>query len=166
MADHFSRSIPMGPVQGTNDSGRPNLNLHVRFFSVLSLAISGKLKNFKAPHFPMNFRTFLRRMFGGRLHADRLHLYRKYLFASIRVEHWFKGRSATEEERELAIQADVEKVIAKNSQEGFKDPQWYFELEDSIKRWRVANRVNQRREAARARWSKKKPIDKPDGPQK
>jgi hypothetical protein len=98
----------------------------------------------KEPRFPMKFREFLRRIFGGRYHADRLHLYRKFLF-----EH-FEAASSKQAE------AQVIEIIKKQGQEGITNPNWFFEVKHEIPRWRRLNRINQRKEAAKSRWLKEK----------
>jgi hypothetical protein len=96
------------------------------------------------PPFPMKFRKFLRIAFGGRLHDERLHLFRKCVHASsVRTE-----RNSRAAERKTAD------VIAKLNREGITDPDWYLSALEIIKAWRAKNRIEQRRQAAKARWKK------------
>jgi hypothetical protein len=104
----------------------------------------------------MSFKEFLRRTFGGRLHDQRLHLYRKYLSQNFQIEQWFTARDKTIESRDITAAKNTEDFIAKLKKEGIKDPDWYFPVLHEIKRWRVQNQIQQRKEAAKSRWAKEK----------
>src|SRR5580700_7973224 len=102
-----------------------------------------RTKNMKPPKFPMKFNVFLRRAFGGRLHSERLHMFRKFL-----VSYLF---SQYVDPEDIAA-----KTIGKMNQSGFYNPTAYFKLMEDIKKWREANRIQQRKEAAKSRWAKEK----------
>ena len=47
------------------------------------------IKQPKPPKFPMTFRELLRRIIGGRLHGERLHIFRKFWCAQLKqCEHF------------------------------------------------------------------------------
>ncbi len=101
-------------------------------------------------------------MFGGRLHGERLRLYRKYLCNSFQVSEHFKGGHSSESARNLAAEKNAVALIAKQNRDGLDDPTYYFGLKEDIAKWRNANRILQRKNAAKARWAKeqsKKPLD-------
>ena len=102
----------------------------------------------------MKFRQFLRRMFGGRLHSERLHLYRKYLYQSFQVSEFFGGGHVSEASRLATAEKKTDELIAKQSAEGMSNPDWYFTLQQDIKRWRLLNRLDQRKKANKSRWLK------------
>ena len=107
----------------------------------------------RPPKFPMKFREFLRRMFGGRLHADRLRLYRKFVFQEMRHEAMLQGiRPPAAQEAAAEVMRD--ELIAKLSCEGITDPSWYFHTNERIHFWRKSNRLQQRRAANEKRWLK------------
>jgi hypothetical protein len=123
------------------------------------------VKPMKPPKFPMKFKEFLRRMFGGRLHSDRLRLYRKYLLDQFEVEVWFKGSMRelagrqsldSKESRIAAAEKLRDGFVAKLSNEGVADPEWYEAVAPEIQRWRGLNRVAQRKAAIKSRWDKEK----------
>jgi len=104
--------------------------------------------------FPMTFRVFLRHQFGGRLHADRLLLFKKYL-----LEDYLETKEVRDlppEDREAAASAMRDKLISTLSREGIGNPNWYFYANERIQEWRKANRVRQRRAAIKTRWDKEK----------
>lgn len=112
--------------------------------------------------FPMKFKEFLRRMFGGRYHADRLYLFRKYLRWRLEPEYVADcivspggvDRIATTEKR-------ADDRLAELNRNGVTDPEWYSQAASSIKTWRKINQTEKRRNAAKSRWAKeksKKPI--------
>ena len=110
----------------------------------------------KPPRFPMKFRQFLRRMFGGRLHNERLRLYRKYLYQSLQVSEHFKGGHSSIKARDAAAERERDVIIEKQTKNGIEDLNWYLTLKYDIERWRSLNRINQRREANKSRWLKEK----------
>jgi hypothetical protein len=97
----------------------------------------------KPPHFPMKFREFLRRALGGRLHAERLRFFRKFL-----VSIFFAPCDDPE-----AVSMEM---IGKLSQNGINDPDSYFTFMREIKEWRPKNKIQQCRNAANSRWAKEK----------
>ena len=110
----------------------------------------------KPAKFPMKFQEFLRRTFGGRLHSERLRMFRKYL-----VSEFF---SSLESPDDFAA-----KLIGAMGENGVKDQESYFHLVREIKQWKENNRIQQRINAAKSRWSKeksKKPVDAGQPPQK
>jgi hypothetical protein len=106
---------------------------------LLGAAHSNK-KPGKIPNFPMKFREFLRRAFGGRLHSERLRLFRKYLVFSF---------SNYVDPEDIAA-----KTIEKFSRMGITNPNYFFEVVRDISNWRENNRIQQRRNAAKSRWQK------------
>jgi hypothetical protein len=100
-----------------------------------------RTKGIKPPKFPMKFKEFLRRAFGGRLHSERLRLYRKYLVCSF---------SNYVDPEDVAA-----KTIEKFSRNGISNPTYFFEVVREIAEWRANNRLQQRRNAAKSRWQKK-----------
>jgi hypothetical protein len=123
------------------------------------------VKPMKPPKFPMKFKDFLRRTFGGTRHMERLHLYRKYLLNQFEVEIWFKGSMRelvgrqildSKESRIAAAEKLRDEFIAKLSKEGITDPEWYDAVAPEIQRWRVLNRTAQRQAASKSRWDKEK----------
>lgn len=111
----------------------------------------------KPPKFPMKFRVFLRRAFGGRLHCDRLHLYRKYLLQQFEVEVWFRGglmrvqNPQQRQQRTLAAEKLRDEFLEKMSRDGVTDPEWFSAVFQEIQRWRQLNRVQQRKDANQSR---------------
>jgi hypothetical protein len=89
------------------------------------------------PDFPMKFKEFLRRAFGGRLHSDRLRLFRKFL-----VNHLFASYVNPEE---MAV--DHIAGWIKNKMQ----PTAYFHIIQEIKEWRPRNKIQQRRNANESR---------------
>lgn len=111
----------------------------------------------KPPKFPMKFRVFLRRAFGGRLHCDRLHLYRKYLLQQFEVEVWFRGglmRVQNPQHRTLAAEKLRDEFLINISRDGITDPERFSAEFQDIQRWRQLNKVQQRKEANKSRWLK------------
>jgi hypothetical protein len=90
----------------------------------------------------MKFKEFLRRAFGGRLHSERLRLFRKFLI---------KYTLASFVDPEL-VAADL---IGKLNRNGLQSPATYFTWIREIEVWRSNNRIQQRRDAAKSRWQKK-----------
>lgn len=116
------------------------------------------VKPMKPPKFPMKFKEFLRRMFGGRLHADRLRSYRRYLFEKCELEIFNQDtqRVHSPESRNAAAEKMRDDLIAKYSHEGIIDIRWYIAAEEAIKRWKHHIRLRQRRDANKSRWDKEK----------
>ncbi len=108
------------------------------------------------PKFPMKFREFLRRAFGGRLHADRLHLYRKLVSEDSAAYVYFNGGYASQSEKDAAAEKRTVDFIAKLNSDGITDEKWYFRVLPAIAEWRVQNRIRQRKEANASRWRKEK----------
>ena len=108
----------------------------------------------KPPKFPMKFREFLRRMFGGRLHDERLHLFRKYLFDSTKVSEYYRGGHGSHQALIDAASKTTDELIGKYNREGITEPNWYITLRGDISRWRKANRIFQRQQANKSRWLK------------
>ena len=106
----------------------------------------------KPPHFPMKFKEFLRRAFGGRLHSERLRLFRKFLVKSY--------LSAYVEPESVAAE-----LIGRLNQNGLIDPSTYFNWIREIADWRSINRIQQRRDAAKSRWQKNPKKSLGDGQQ-
>jgi hypothetical protein len=116
-----------------------------------------KPKQPRPPKFPMKFKEFLRRAFGGRYHADRLHLFRKCMFEQF--EFYTVMRAAlgkTENNREKSAGQKVDELVVRLSQYGITDGVWGFERIYSLREWQKQNRVDQRRNAAKSRWAKEK----------
>ena len=91
----------------------------------------------------MKFKEFLRRAFGGRLHSERLRLYRKYLVEDYSNSNYcYPERVAAE-------------TIEKFNRNGINNPTYFFGAIRQINDWRANNRIRQRKEAAKARWAKK-----------
>lgn len=93
---------------------------------------------FKPPKFPMKFREFLRRAFGGRLHGDRLHMFRKFL----KSEYSYGNPDVPTS------------LISKISEAGIRDQDTYYGFVGQIKQWRAVNRLQQRKAAGQTRWLK------------
>jgi hypothetical protein len=112
----------------------------------------------KMKTFPMKFRVFLRHIFGGTRHAERLRLYRKYLLHQFEIEIYFRGHRDVHspESRIAAAEKLRDDFIAKLSREGIKSIEWYQAVEPEIQRWRNLNRVAQRKAASKSRWDKEK----------
>ena len=111
-----------------------------------------------ASNFPMKFRAVLREFIGGRLHDERLHLFRKYL------RHMFSAEGCSENRADKRATA----VIANLKKNGLNDPEVFFKHLRNIADWRKQNRIQQRREAAKSRWAKntQKSVDPSPGFQK
>ncbi|SRR5260221_1124404 len=106
----------------------------------------------KPPNFPMKLKVFLRRQFGGRLHADRLRLFRKFLFQEFQSHR--ELQNLTPEARGAAAIAMRDKLITDLSRDGIFDPNWYFRTNERISEWRKSNRHQQRSNASKNRWLK------------
>lgn len=106
------------------------------------------------PKFPMKFKVFLRRIFGGRLHADRLRLFRKFAFEELRSQQLAKDRELTPEAAGAAAEVMRDKLIADLNRDGIHDLNWLFRTTERIALWRPSNRINQRRDANSSRWLK------------
>lgn len=133
--------------------------------------------------FPLPFKIFLRYAIGGRLHSERLHIFRKFwcqmlVDAAIRGRHYGQPGPYFDTEEERLDQANI--MIAKLKQEGIleNDFRRYFE---SLQQWRHSIRLGQRRNATKASWTpkarrlrrlrktlrnKKKSLAKPENPPK
>jgi hypothetical protein len=96
----------------------------------------------KPPKFPMTFRQFLRRMFGGRLHSVRLGFFRRFL-----VEEYFASYA---DPQEVAVRQIG--LFNKNGIQSYP----YFYFEKDIAKWRLANHFRQRKKANSSRWIKEK----------
>jgi len=103
----------------------------------------------KPPKFPMKFKVFLRWEFGGRLHADRIRLFRKFLFQEFQYSRELQGLSP--EARDAAAIAMRDKLIADLSRDGIHDLNWYFRTNERISEWRKENRHQQRKDANASR---------------
>jgi hypothetical protein len=92
----------------------------------------------KPPKFPMKLKVFLRRAFGGRLHSDRLYLFRKFLKSEYSFGH----------------EDMPEKLLETFSKSGITSSKSYYGFIQQIKQWRKINRVRQRQTASKSRWLK------------
>ena len=103
----------------------------------------------KPPDFPMPFKVFLRDAFGGRLYAERLRMFRKFL-------RWFYQNFTTAQGRKTAQAPEIltDSQINGLAANGVSDPHWYFETVRDIQGWRKENRVQQRHAAINSRWIK------------
>ena len=107
----------------------------------------------KPPKFPLKFKEFLRRAFGGTRHMERLHLFRKYLLNMYSQIEELKHLSPEAREAEAIVRRD--KLIATYNQEGVHEiPFGYFM--ERIPAWREHSHVAQRQAAAQSRWEKEK----------
>jgi len=103
-----------------------------------------KGKIIKPPKFPMKFKDFLRRAFGGRLHAERLRLFRKFLVS----EYTYFSKEGEDKE-------DIPtKLISALSENGIASQGSYYGFVQQIGQWRAINKVQQRKDANKNRWLK------------
>jgi len=93
----------------------------------------------RPPKFPMKFKVFLQRAFGGRLYADRLHLFRKFLNSEY---NFIPGYD---------VPAKLLKAMTEN---GIRDDKSYYVCIEQIRQWKQINRFQQRRDANESRWLK------------
>jgi len=121
----------------------------------------------KPPKFPMKFKEFLRRAIGGRLHGDRLHIFRKYWCAMLEVyAELGSGPSLGNDNRtDEGRLKKTNDVIEKFTREGV-DEIFFKSNQRAIAAWRSENRIQQRRNAAKKRWEKEKSIDRGEKPEK
>lgn len=105
--------------------------------------ITEGMKTPKPVKFPMKFKDFLKRAFKGRLYSERLHLFRKFLISQYCNNHVNPEIAASD-------------LIATLVQTGIKNPMLYYKWILEIAHWRVSNRIQQRRQAAKSRWIKEK----------
>ena len=115
----------------------------------------------------MKFRVFLRDVVGGRRHADRLHLFRKFILQEWAADEAFRGGHRTVEDRKRAAEQKVAGLIEKWNREGIEGNECLW-LKAGFTKWRPANRIQQRKDASKKRWLKeksKKPLDPPAKPQ-
>ena len=106
----------------------------------------------------MKFKEFLRRTIGGRLHSDRLHIFRKYWCAMLEIYAELGSSPSPEndnrtDEGRLKMTNDA---IEKFAREGV-DEIFFKSHQRAIAAWRSENRIQQRRNAAKKRWEKQKP---------
>jgi len=114
----------------------------------------------------MKFKEFLRRVIGGRLHGDRLHIFRTYFFEVIKAYEGV-GYTPPEEKTDEGRLKKVNAVIERFARDGV-DQMWFNNLSARIPAWRKEKRIQQRRNAANIRWQKKyeKSLDGDKNPSK
>jgi hypothetical protein len=105
------------------------------------------------PKYPMKFKQFLRLAFGGRLYAERLRLFRKYMLHEIQQAEHLKKLSQKAREIEAIDQRD--KFIVELQRDGV-DETTGVAHRPRIAAWRAWNRINQRVQAIKSRWDKEK----------
>lgn len=99
--------------------------------------------------FPMKFKEFLRRAIGGRLYADRLHIFRRY-WDTVLLKT-LTTKDMTDDNRSIVTDATVTMLIQNGVDSGF-----YRRNTEGIKAWRQENQRQQRIDAANKRWHPKK----------
>lgn len=132
---------------------------------VLADASNPKSEHPEPYKFPMKFKKFLQIMFGGRLYADRLHLFRKYLTHQLQEAMDLKHLSPQARDTEVTIR--VGNIITAHNRDGVPAIPFGFYCE-RIPVWRKDNRVAQRRAANQSRWNKekqKKILELPQNPE-
>jgi hypothetical protein len=113
--------------------------------------------------FPLKFKVFLRLIIGGRLHSERLHIFRNFWCAMLKKHYelgsyaGFGDDNTTNEGRQNMTANMVEKY----NRDGV-DELNFNRFKADITCWRNRNRIEQRRNAAKCRWEKqsaKKSLD-------
>ena len=106
----------------------------------------------------MKFKEFLRRVIGGRLHGDRLHIFRKYCYELVIATENI-GHIPPEEKTEDHRLKKVSEAVERFTRDGVDQVRFYH-FSTSIPAWRQGNRIEQRRNAANKRWQtkSKKPL--------
>lgn len=112
----------------------------------------------KPSRFPIKFKVFLRLAFGGRLHGDRLHFFRKYWCWTRKLEADIKNLGLPPSEQNTKTDAQwmdmANEVIAKYTRDWVYERD-FNELFNSIENWRWLNRLEQRQNAAKSSWTPK-----------
>ena len=94
-------------------------------------------------------------MIGGRLHSDRLHLFRRFWASQLKqfenMDYAASEGIKTEEGRLNKANLMIEKLTRDRV-----DQYWFISLSNSFPKWRQENRIQQRRDAANKRWGKEK----------
>jgi hypothetical protein len=111
-------------------------------------------KKIEPPKFPMKFKECLRRVIGGRLHGNRLHIFRNYWSVQL------KKYEAMDYAESVGIKTDegrlnmANEMIEKYTREGVGRDS-FNQLLNGIPKWRKENQIQQRRDAAKKRWKNK-----------
>lgn len=106
----------------------------------------------KPLQFPIKFKVFLRLVFGGRYHAERLRMFRKYwCFMLKEMAETGPRRGKTDEAR----LNQASEIIAMWNREGVDEDDYRYHS-GMIPKWRKQNRSEQRRAAALSRWKNPK----------
>ena len=109
--------------------------------------------NTKPPTFPISFKECLRRVIRGRLHGDRLHLFRKYWASQLKQ---FENMDYAELECIKTDEGRLNKanvMIEKFTRDGV-DKYWFDSISAGFPKWRQEYRIQQRRNASNMRWGK------------
>jgi hypothetical protein len=108
-------------------------------------------KKLEPPKFPMKFKECLRRVIGGRLHGDRLHIFRKFWCAMLKHYEDIAAIPAEYKTDEWR-QNKANEIIEKYTREGV-DKITFDNFITTIPQWRKEARIIQRRNAAIKSWT-------------
>ena len=108
----------------------------------------------RALRFPAPFKVFLRHAIGGRQYADRLHIFRKYWCSLLEIYARMGSPAGPGDDNKTdeGRMSMTNRAIEQFSRNGV-DQIRFYELKDSIAVWRKRNRIQQRRNAAKASWT-------------
>jgi hypothetical protein len=117
-------------------------------------------------NWPLSFKRALRFLVGGRTYQYRLKIFKKLWSKALR-EHAAFSLNVGDRSEDTIEQRTVE-MIKKFQQDGM-DKDWFCRLKRDLKESRQQWATEQRRNAAKSRWAKrkiKKTIDRPKGTEK